>query len=82
MGNGSALTLNFLRYAKNIFNFGIINDNKAIGLLKKYRAEINSAKNNNNNVVNGNNQLFTGDESGKLVELEKKLIENHLDKMR
>jgi len=73
-----------LRYAKNIFNFGIINDNKSIGLLKKYRAEINTAKNNSNNQivgVGGNNQN-TGDESGKLVELEKKLIENHLDKMR
>lgn len=79
------MTLNFLRYAKNIFNFGIINDNKTIGLLKKYRVEINSAKNNNNTIGNMGMNNFSprsGDDSGKLVELEKKLIENHLDKMR
>jgi len=79
------LTLNFLRYAKNIFNFGIINDNKTIGLLKKYRGEINSVKNNNNTIGNMGMNNFpprSGDDSGKLVELEKKLIENHLDKMR
>ena len=79
------MTLNFIRYAKNIFNFGIINDNKTIGLLKKYRGEINSVKNNNNTIGNMGMNNFSprsGDDSGKLVELEKKLIENHLDKMR
>ena len=44
-GKGASLTFNYLNYTKNIFNFGIVNDSKAIGLLKKYRAELNSKKN-------------------------------------
>ena len=39
-GRGSSLTMNFMKYARNIFNYCIINDAKAIGLLKKYRAEV------------------------------------------
>jgi len=49
-GKGAILTFNYLNYAKNIFNYGIVNDSKAIGLLKKYRAEINTIKNNNTTI--------------------------------
>ena len=43
---GSSLTLNFLKYAKNIQNFPITNNSKAFGLLKKFRVEINASKGN------------------------------------
>lgn len=36
---GSSYTLNMMKRVTNIQNFGIVNDNKAIGLLKRYRAE-------------------------------------------
>lgn len=74
---GSSLTLNFLKYARKIVNYPVVNDGKALGLLKKYRNEI---------IINQNN---LGRKSGdgdnynyKIVELEKKLIEDNLDKMR
>lgn len=35
----SSYTLNMMKRVTNIQNFGIVNDNKAIGLLKRYRAE-------------------------------------------
>ncbi len=35
-----------MKYARNIFNFPVVNDSKAFGLLKKYRAEVNSVRNN------------------------------------
>ncbi|KRX05294.1 P-loop containing nucleoside triphosphate hydrolase [Pseudocohnilembus persalinus] len=90
----SSLTLNFLKYARNIFNWPVVNDAKEIGLLKKYRAEVNSVKNNKlgNSMIGVDqslmqNQLQLGkgqmyNDRGEVVELEKKLIENHLDKMR
>lgn len=43
---GTSLTLNFLKYVRNIFNWPIVSDAKKMGLLKKYRAEVNAAKNN------------------------------------
>jgi hypothetical protein len=46
-----------MKYARNIFTYPITNDNKAIGLLKKYRAEANAAKNYTQNPYDlGNNQ--------------------------
>ena len=36
---GSSYTLNMMKRVSSIYNFGIVNDSKAIGLLKRYRAE-------------------------------------------
>jgi hypothetical protein len=78
-----------MKYARNVFNFAIVNDAKAFGLLKKYRAEVNAAKNAGNgarlaNDLSGNANAsgIAANDNGKLIELEKKLIENHLEKMR
>ena len=37
--------MNYLKFARNVFNFPIANESKAIGLLKKYRTEIFANKN-------------------------------------
>ena len=45
-----------MKKAENIFNFPIVNDSKAIGLLKKFRSECLAATSNNkaNNMgING-----------------------------
>lgn len=75
---GSSLTLNYMKYARRIVNFPVVNDSKALGLLKKYRNEIIIAQ---SSVGKGKN--IDGDGYNyKIVELEKKLIEDNLDKMR
>lgn len=76
---GSSLTLNYMKYARKIVNFPVVNDSKALGLLKKYRSEIiisqsSTGKGKNDGTGDGYNY--------KIVELEKKLIEDNLDKMR
>lgn len=43
---GTALTMRFLELCRQIVNFPIINDNKAFGLLKKFRKEIMMNLNN------------------------------------
>lgn len=44
---GSSYTLNMMKRVSAIYNFGIVNDSKAIGLLKRYRAEAIAAQGNN-----------------------------------
>ncbi len=39
---GSTLTLRTLKRCQSIMNFPVINDNRTIGLLRKYRVELNS----------------------------------------
>ena len=75
---GTSLTLQYLKFSRAIVNFPIINDAKALGLLKKLRNEV---------IISQNNQggkFGYGDDGQnmKLVELEKKIIEDNLDKMR
>ena len=41
----TSLTLNYLKMARNIVNFPIINDSKSIELMRKLRAETLSALN-------------------------------------
>lgn len=73
----TGITLNYLKYARRIINFPVINDGKILGLLKQYRAEI----------IQLLNMKQSGGEGAegynlKLAELEKKIIEDNLDKMR
>ncbi len=62
-------------------NFPVINDNRTIGLLRKYRVEMNAnagmipARGSGAAEVSDNFNL-------KIAELEKKLIEENLEKMR
>lgn len=75
---GSSLTLNYMKYSRKIVNFPVVNDSKALGLLKKYRSEIIISQNST-----GKGKIDSGDGYNyKIVELEKKLIEDNLDKMR
>lgn len=63
------------KYCKNIKNFPIVNDGKALGILHKFRLESQAAR------LSGRGGYGdTG--NNKMLELEKKLIEDNLDKMR
>jgi hypothetical protein len=69
-------------------NFPVINDNRTIGLLRKYRTELSSAIASSQTVgySNRGGGTTTGEVLDtynlKLAELEKKLIEENLEKMR
>ncbi|EAS00321.3 kinesin motor catalytic domain protein (macronuclear) [Tetrahymena thermophila SB210] len=79
---GSSYTLNMMKRVSNIQNFSIVNDGKAIGLLKRYRAEAIAASSNNR--LGGYNMPGIEGELGnqKLQDLERRLIEKDLDKIR
>lgn len=70
----TSLALNFVKFARKVVNFPIINDNKSLGLLKILRSEI---------IISSKGKAF-GDDRGsqRVVDLEKKLIEDNLDKLR
>ena len=62
-------------------NYPVINDNRTIGLLRKYRVELNAG------MMPGAGRSIGGQDVSdnynlKIAELEKKLIEENLDKMR
>lgn len=63
------------KYARNIQNFPIVNDGKALGVVHKFRLEIQSSR------LAGKGGFADGG-NHKMIELEKKLIEDNLDKMR
>lgn len=79
---GSSYTLNMMKRVSSIYNFGIVNDSKAIGLLKRYRAEAIAASSNSR--MGGLNMPGIDGELGsqKLQDLERRLIEKDLDKIR
>lgn len=79
---GSSYSLNMMKRVSAIYNFGIVNDSKAIGLLKRYRAEAIAAQGNNR--AGGFNMPGIEGELGsqKLQDLERRLIEKDLDKIR
>jgi hypothetical protein len=66
-------------------NFPVINDNRTIGLLRKYRLEMNAShgvlpRPSNPGVAGFSDSLDTY--NLKIAELEKKLIEENLEKLR
>jgi hypothetical protein len=66
------------KYALKIQSYPIVNDGKTLGLLHKMRMEVNSARSSGRVGGGGGG----GEGNHKLIELEKKLIEDNLDKMR
>lgn len=62
------------KYTRNVSNYPIVNDGKALGLCHRFRLEAQAAR------LSGRGGY--GDGNQKLIELEKKLIEDNLDKMR
>jgi hypothetical protein len=75
---GSMVTMRTYRKCSQISNFPVINDNRILGLLRKYRVELIQLQNQVN--------MLPGDTSDnynlKIAELEKKLIEENLEKMK
>lgn len=75
---GTSLVLNYMRLFKNIFNFPVVNDNRMLGLLRKFRVEISQLL----------NQLAMSSPEGidgfnnKISQLEKEVIQGNLDKLR
>lgn len=69
------------KYCKRIQNYPIVNDAKSLGVLHKFRAEAQQTRN-----AAGPNKYGGGDNTQgtnqKMIELERKLIEDNLDKMR
>jgi coiled-coil domain-containing protein 78 len=82
---GSTLTLRALKRCQQIMNFPVINDNRTIGLLRKYRLEMNAShgvlpRATNPGAAGFSDSLDTY--NLKIAELEKKLIEENLEKLR
>jgi len=75
---GSSLTMNLMKQTKRVMNFPVVNDNRLSGLLRKLRIEILHVENamllQSPDNIEGYNL--------KIAELEKKMIEDNLDKMR
>lgn len=76
---GSALTLNIYKYCRRVQNFPIVNDAKSLGILHKFRLEAHQARTTGPGRFAGGDTLQANQ---KMIELEKKLIEDNLDKMR
>jgi hypothetical protein len=75
---GSSLSLNYMRQLRNVMNFPVVNDNRMLGLLHKYRVEISHLL---------NQLMLTSPDSiegynGKIGNLEKELIDGNLQKLR
>jgi len=79
---GSTLALRAMKRCQSIMNFPVINDNRTIGLLRKYRIELAS-----NQAVSGGSATRVGGDYAdgfnlKIAELEKKLIEENLERIK
>lgn len=61
-----------------ISNYPVINDNRILGLLRKYRVELVQLQNQVNMLPGDNADNY----NLKIAELEKKLIEENLEKMK
>ena len=75
---GSNACLKLMRLLRTIQNFPVINEGKAIGLLRKYRQEAIQAYDNLQAMLNNNLDNFALNH----LDVEKKLIEENLNRMR
>lgn len=79
---GTTMTLRALKRCSSIMNFPVQNDNRVLGLLRKYRVEIQ----NLSQIVHssGGNTIGSGGEysNHRLAELERKLIDSNITQMR
>jgi len=73
----TANTLNYMKYAKRIINFPVVTDGKIIGLLKKYRSEIIQLLGSRAAGGEGGGEHYL-----KMAELEKRLIDDNMDKLK
>ncbi|CDW90229.1 kinesin-like protein [Stylonychia lemnae] len=75
---GSTLTMRAFKKCQTIMNFPAINDSRTIGLLRKFRIELISLYNQVNMKPGDNADNY----NLKIAELEKKLIDENLEKMK
>jgi hypothetical protein len=75
---GSTVTMRTFRKCQMITNYPVINDNRILGLLRKYRVELVQLQNQVNMLPGDNADNY----NLKIAELEKKLIEENLEKMK
>lgn len=75
---GSSLSLNYMRMIRSIHNFPVVNDNRQLGLLRKYRVEILYLLNQLSILGPGGIDNF----NIQISDLEKQLITGNLDKLR
>ena len=75
---GSTVTMRTFKKCQQIVNYPVINDNRIIGLLRKYRVELIQLQNQVNMLPGDNADNY----NLKIAELEKKLIEENLEKMK
>ena len=79
---GSTLTLRAMKRCQSIMNYPVINDNRTIGLLRKYRVDLNVGMGAGAGRSLGGVTDVADNYNLKVAELEKKLIEENLEKMR
>ena len=75
---GSTVTMRTFRKCQMISNFAVMNDNQILGLIRKYRVELVQLQNQVNMLPGDNADNY----NLKIAELEKKLIEENLEKMK
>lgn len=81
---GSTIALRAMKRCQAIMNFPVINDNRTIGLLRKYRVEMasHSSPLGFGKAGLGGAGDIADQYNLKIAELEKKLIEENLERMR
>jgi hypothetical protein len=75
---GSTVTMRTYKKCSTVMNYPVINDNRIIGLLRKFRVELVNLQNSVNMLPGDNADNY----NLKIAELEKKLIEENLEKMK
>lgn len=81
---GSAMTMRALEKCKSIMNFPVQNDNRVLGLLRKYRVEIQNLQQLANSVGLANGNPHPGQESSfaKISELEQRLVDQKISNLK
>ena len=80
---GSALSLRALQRCQSIMNFPVQNDNRVLGLLRKFRVQIKSLQQRVEAVGGGRGYDPRSSDGGlRVAELEKKLIDQNINGMK
>ena len=75
---GSIITLRLIKLCQKIINSPVINDNRAICLLRKYRLEANSLR----EIMAGSGTESSDKYQQKMDELEKRIIDHDLNTIK
>eukprot|EP01022_Parablepharisma_sp_SALTPOND_P003353 TRINITY_DN1133_c0_g1_i1.p1 TRINITY_DN1133_c0_g1~~TRINITY_DN1133_c0_g1_i1.p1 ORF type:complete len:612 (+),score=123.10 TRINITY_DN1133_c0_g1_i1:6814-8649(+) len=75
---GSSVTFKLIKLCQKIINFPIVNDNRSICLLRKYRVESNSLR----QILSGTGNETMEKYQQKLDEMEKRMIDENLEALK